>query len=101
MDNDIEDLAKSCFTCNQTSALPGKAPLHPWEWPGQPWSRLHLDFIGAEQMCLILFPSMNVFKVELVKAEPLPATIFCDKPCTAKISWSFIMVLSDVVECII
>ena len=46
MDNDIEDLAKSCFTCNQTSALPAKALLHPWEWPAQPWSRLHLDFAG-------------------------------------------------------
>ena len=42
MDNDIENLAKSCPTCQQTSAHPRKAPLHPWEWPSQPWSRLHV-----------------------------------------------------------
>ena len=22
------------------------ASLHPWEWPSQPWSRLHIDFAG-------------------------------------------------------
>ncbi len=21
-------------------------PLHPWEWPSQPWSHIHLDFAG-------------------------------------------------------
>ena len=26
--------------------LTTKAPLHSWEWPSQPWSRLHLDFAG-------------------------------------------------------
>ena len=46
MDNNIENLAKSCHTCQQSSAHPTKAPLHPWEWPSQPWSRLHLDFAG-------------------------------------------------------
>ena len=23
-----------------------RPPLHPWQWPGLPWSRLHLDFAG-------------------------------------------------------
>ena len=46
LDSDIENLARSCTTCQQTSALPTRAPLHPWEWPSQPWSRLHLDFAG-------------------------------------------------------
>ena len=25
------------------------APLHPWEWPTKPWSRLHVDFAGPFQ----------------------------------------------------
>ena len=35
--------------------MPGKqegppvAPLHPWEWPTKPWSRLHVDFAGHFQ----------------------------------------------------
>ena len=46
MDTDIEVLAKKCVECQQTSSSPATAPLHPWEWPVQPWSRLHLDFAG-------------------------------------------------------
>ena len=26
--------------------MPAPAPLHPWEWPGRLWLRLHLDFAG-------------------------------------------------------
>ena len=24
-------------------------PLHPWEWPGKPWSWIHLDYVGPFQ----------------------------------------------------
>ena len=46
LDNDIEQLAKRCSNCQIVSPSPPKAPIHPWEWPAQPWSRLHLDFAG-------------------------------------------------------
>ena len=46
MDEDIEEVAKRCSSCQQASPSPPKAPLHSWEWPSQPWSRLHLDFAG-------------------------------------------------------
>ena len=46
MDDSIEDVAKRCPSCQQASSSPPKAPLHSWEWPSQPWSRLHLDFAG-------------------------------------------------------
>ena len=26
--------------------MPGDAPLHPWEWPARPWSRIHIDYAG-------------------------------------------------------
>ena len=26
--------------------LPAAAPLHPWQWPTRPWSRLHIDYAG-------------------------------------------------------
>ena len=28
---------------------PAEAPLHPWEFPGRPWSRLHIDYAGPVQ----------------------------------------------------
>ena len=30
----------------QNQKSPAKAPLHPWEWPERPWSRLHVDYAG-------------------------------------------------------
>eukprot|EP00731_Ephydatia_muelleri_P001907 Em0001g1907a len=49
MDSDIEKLVKSCNTCQVIRHFPPTAPLHPWEWPKQPWSRLHADFAGPFQ----------------------------------------------------
>ena len=46
IDSDIEGLAKSCEGCQQVARSPAKAPLHRWEYPAQPWQRLHVDFAG-------------------------------------------------------
>ena len=56
MDSDIEDTARACMGCQQTQRTPQTAPLHPWEWPAQPWQRIHIDYAGQflEQMWLIV-----------------------------------------------
>ena len=46
MDTDIENLVKHCTICQESRHQEPPAPLHPWEWPKQPWHRLHLDFAG-------------------------------------------------------
>ena len=46
MDQEIENLVKSCSVCQESRPSPPTAPLHPWQWSSQPWSRLHLDFAG-------------------------------------------------------
>lgn len=46
IDTEIEHLVKSCPVCQESRPSPAPAPLHPWEWPSQPWSRIHLDFAG-------------------------------------------------------
>ena len=46
MDAQIEKLVKSCAVCQESRPSPAPAPLHPWEWPSEPWSRLHIDFAG-------------------------------------------------------
>ena len=42
--------------CLSGISPPCLAPLHSWEWPTEPWSRLHLDFGGPflSHMFLIL-----------------------------------------------
>ena len=46
MDTNLEEKVKSCVTCQSHQNTPPCSPLHPWEWPGRPWSRVHVDFVG-------------------------------------------------------
>ena len=46
IDADIEKSVKCCFICQKHKNKPAKAPLFPWEWPEEPWKRVHLDFAG-------------------------------------------------------
>ena len=46
MDKEIEEFVGSCSNCQEHRHSPPVAPLHPWEWPSEPWSRLHLDYAG-------------------------------------------------------
>ena len=46
MDDDIVQLVQGCVECQGNQKLPAKSPLQPWEWPEQPWTRLHVDYAG-------------------------------------------------------
>ena len=46
LDSDIVAKVCACDTCQKNCPTPVKAPLHPWEWPSHPWSRLHIDHAG-------------------------------------------------------
>ncbi|XP_038651421.1 uncharacterized protein K02A2.6-like, partial [Scyliorhinus canicula] len=46
LDTDIAALVRRCQECQQGQRVPPAAPLHPWEWPGRPWTRLHIDHAG-------------------------------------------------------
>lgn len=46
IDIDIEKVCKECETCQLDHHMPRQVPLHPWEFPGGVWKRLHIDFAG-------------------------------------------------------
>ena len=48
LDKELETLCKQCTHCQSQRKMPPKSPLHPWEYPKQPWSRLHIDFAGPK-----------------------------------------------------
>ena len=56
MDTDLEAKVKSCRTCQLSRNEPPQSTLHPWEWPQQPWTRVHADYAGPMfgKMFLIL-----------------------------------------------
>ena len=43
-------MVKQCSTCQENRSSPTVALLPPWQWPSQPWSRVHLDFAGPYNM---------------------------------------------------
>ena len=59
IDTDIEQKAKKCNQCQTNQKRLPVAPLHPWEWPGKPWSRIHIDYAGPFQgrMFLVIVDS--------------------------------------------
>jgi hypothetical protein len=44
LDKSIEDLGRSCQTCQANKHSPSSAPLHMWVRPDSLWGRLRADF---------------------------------------------------------
>ena len=61
MDAELEETVRCCKECQMNRADPPTAPLHPWEWPKEPWSRLHIDYAGPmfNKMFLVVIDSYS------------------------------------------
>ena len=46
LDGDLNERVKQCTLCQVCHKNLPAAPLHPWEWPEQPWRRVHADYTG-------------------------------------------------------
>ena len=46
IDAHIETKGKYCEQCAMLQKSPSPVPLHPWEWPNRPWTRIHVDYAG-------------------------------------------------------
>ena len=55
MDKDIELNVYSCLLCQENQKYPSKAPIHPWEWTQNSWSRLHINFADPFQGQIFYF----------------------------------------------
>ena len=74
LDQDIEDLCSSCSGCQKISNMPKAAPVHPWDFPSNPWERLHMDFAG---------PFLNSMFLLIVDAHSKWLEIYPMKSTTA------------------
>lgn len=43
---DIENVASTCKICLESRPETPKIVLTPWQWPSNPWSRIHTDLLG-------------------------------------------------------
>lgn len=78
MDRDIEEKVRTCVECQTTRPVPAQAPLHPWQWPEQPWARVHIDFAGpflGHMFLLLIDAHSKWLEVSIMKTSTTKATI--------------------------
>ncbi len=44
LDQDLEEVVKTCTACQSIRNKPAHVMSHPWIYPDAPWTRLHVDF---------------------------------------------------------
>ena len=57
---------------------PAAAPMHPWEWPARPWSRIHIDYTGpflGKMFLIVVDAHSKWMEVELFPAATSAHTI--------------------------
>ncbi len=54
IDAEIEKEARGCPDCKNVRNMPQIAPLHPWDFPEEPWQRIHIDFAGPMESHMFL-----------------------------------------------
>ncbi|XP_041651122.1 uncharacterized protein K02A2.6-like [Cheilinus undulatus] len=78
MDQDIEREVLSCKECQTNQKSPPSAPLHPWDWPEAPWSRIHVDSAGpflGEMFLVIVDAHSKWMDIYPMKTSTSQATI--------------------------
>lgn len=78
MDADIENQAQTCTECQENQKSPAVASLHPWEWPANPWERLHIDYAGpflGKMFLVVVDAHSKWLEVEVVSAATSTQTI--------------------------
>ncbi|XP_054876594.1 uncharacterized protein K02A2.6-like [Poeciliopsis prolifica] len=75
LDHDLEQVCKTCETCQLKQKIPQHVPLHPWEFPGESWKRLHVQHAGPflDSMFMIVVDSyskwLEVFHVPHITSQ--------------------------------
>ena len=54
LDEDIENVCKTCTPCVENANMPRPETVHPWKYPVQPWDRVHIDFATFEDRKYLL-----------------------------------------------
>ena len=103
MDKDLEGLAKQCSECIASSRAPARAELHPWEWPQQPWHRLHVDYAGpvrGKYFLLLVDAHSKWVEIFPTKGPTADETIKYSKHCFCQMGFP-VTIVSDNGPCFI
>ncbi|CAG7724291.1 unnamed protein product, partial [Allacma fusca] len=86
IDHDIEDMVRSCASCDQNAKNPSKCVSHPWLPPSQPWQRIHFDFGEIENTNLLIIVDAYAKwpEVFVVKSTNSAQVIECFEKCFSR-----------------
>lgn len=97
IDKDIESMARNCTDCARYKADPVRAKVHHWEYPSQPWERIHIDYAGpmlGHMFLIIVDAHSKWLEVYPMKCTTSFKTIECLRDCFARFGLP-IMLVSD------
>ena len=82
INQEIEERVKACNSCQRTRHNPAPAPLHPWEFPNQPWERLHADYAGPFEgkMFLIVIDAYSKW-LEVIPVSAANSSVTIEHLC--------------------
>ncbi|KAK3745815.1 hypothetical protein QZH41_005677 [Actinostola sp. cb2023] len=78
LDEALEKTAKGCEVCQAHQKNPVRAPLHPWQWPPRPWSRVHIDYAGpfmGKMFLLIIDAHSKWLDIHIVNSATTESTV--------------------------
>ena len=87
LDKEFESLVRGCTQCLENKHMPVRSELHPWEWPEQPWHRIHVDYAGPikDKYFLVIVYSMTKWvEVFPTRSPTANETINCLRGCFAR-----------------
>ena len=77
LDQDIEDMVRTCEVCVSNQESPKVVPLLLWPWSTEPWQRIHVDFaeVKGQQFLVIVDSHSKWLEVFPMKVTTAMATI--------------------------
>lgn len=78
IDQDIENVARSCKACASIQSNASKVPVHPWERATEVWQRIHIDYAGpidGKQFLIIMDAYSKWLEVEIFTKAPTTVTL--------------------------
>ena len=54
VDEDIQNTVRKCDSCQVQNSRTFTSPMYPWDWPSNPWRRLHVDCAGPIEGKMVL-----------------------------------------------
>lgn len=78
IDQDIEEIVRTCKNCAAQYNLPPKDPLHSWPWANRPMQRIHIDYVEIEGYQVLVIIDIHSKWIEAIPLKTATATTTID-----------------------